>query len=403
MAFGEQRLVINHFTSSMCSPCKTDNENMQLFLATRPNETVITKYQVPIPVAGDKYYFPDGEIRRAYYSVNSAPSIFFNGELIIRDDFEKRFQQYFATQVPVIETRGNWNMDADFIMNIDFNVAAYEDIQDAVVHVTINKKRTTGNVGNNEETQFFHVMMKMLPDGHGTTTNFSRYEVKQFNFTYDMKLVRAQLEPEDQNMDNFEVNVFVQNKTTKKIYNGNWLLERNDLINTPPSDLELTVFEVKQTGLRSVAEWKAPDNDKFTGYNVYINDEKVASNISATTYEYSTPEDDIIVVKVAAVYPNNVESVRIAAYQYTLVGGVNEIAEDNVFLYPNPARDQITVKAEKNMKSIEVYNTIGQLQYQFNPNAEHYILNVAHYTAGIYLVKITFEDNTTANKKVIIK
>jgi len=396
MALGEKRLVIDHFTSSMCSPCVPANVEMKAFLELYPNETVISKYQMPIPVAGDIYYNPDGATRRTYYgNFSSVPSVFFNGTSILSGNFIEYFRINSAKQVPVVELRGNFNVE-NATVKVDFNIAAYEKIENAVVHVAINAKHTTLNVGSNGETDFYHVMRKMLPDGNGTTVDFARYEVKHFTFEYEI--------PDDMTeMDDLEVNIFVQNKNSKQIYNGNWLLERSLLVNEPPSGLKLEQHGVKN--YPTLVLWQAPSNDKFTGYNVYINDEKVASNIANNFYDCEIPmqNNELFVVKVSAVYPNGVESVRIAEYIVDWYESVNQYDKDNVKLYPNPADQQVTVKADKNMKSVEIYNMLGQIQNRINTNTDNCTINVGNYNSGIYLLKIMFEDGSSANRKVVVK
>jgi len=66
MTYGEKRLVVNHFTGSMCGPCVIPNQQMKALWENHPNEMIISKYQLPSPQPGDIYYFPDGATRRDY-------------------------------------------------------------------------------------------------------------------------------------------------------------------------------------------------------------------------------------------------------------------------------------------------------------------------------------------------
>jgi len=308
------------------------------------------------------------------------------------------FNSYYQKQVPVVELRGNFKVEGT-VINMDFNMAAYQDINDAVLFVSVNEKHTTGNTGNNLETDFYHVMMKMVPDGNGTPVQISRYGVQHFTFEYDMTSTFVE------EMSDLEVVVFIQDKTGKKIYNGNYLLERNLLENAPPTDLKLVYPTLKGAIFR--ASWQAPANDKFTGYNLYVNDEKIASNITSNEGSFELPAGsevgDINVVKVAAVYPDGVESVRIAEYKFTFEGSVGEFNETHVKIYPNPAKNHINISAEKNMKTIEIFNMIGQVQSRFNLNTDHYAINLEKYGSGIYFCKIIFEDGSSVIRKIVMR
>jgi len=400
MAFAEKRLVIDHFTSSTCSPCLHVNQLMQEFLAEFQEQTVITKYPTHIPGTGDPYYSPDVAQRMSYYAFTSSiPTIYFNGnQLEINTFFDLFFKTYSSKQVPVVEMRGNFKVEATTV-KIDFNIAAYQDIEDAVLYVSVNEKHTTGNTGNNGETDFYHVMMKMLPNGNGTPVNINRYGVQHFTFEYDMASTFVE------EMNDLEVAVFIQDKTGKKIYNGNYLLERNLLENAPPTDLKLVIPTIKGEVFK--AQWIAPANDKFTGYNVYVNDEKIASNITYNDDFFELPDgtyyDDINVVKVSAVYPDGVESVRIAEYKFRYEGSVNPLNETQVKIYPNPAESLITVSAEQNIKTVEIFNMLGQLQNVINLETNIHSINLEKYHSGIYFLKIKFEDGSNVNRKIVIR
>jgi hypothetical protein len=83
--------------------------------------------------------------------------------------------------------------------------------------VAVVENRTTGNVGNNGETQFYYVMMKMLPDANGTTiTSFSTSTPISYKFRQDMSATNVE------QMTDLSVLVFVQNNSTKEVLQSTW-------------------------------------------------------------------------------------------------------------------------------------------------------------------------------------
>ncbi|MDR2084078.1 MAG: T9SS type A sorting domain-containing protein [Bacteroidales bacterium] len=391
-ALGEKRLLIDHFTSSTCSPCPSANQAMSEFLDIYSEQTVISKYQMNWPGIGDPYYNADGGLRKVFYEVESVPKIFFNGNILNTFNFESFFKFYFAKQIPILEIRGAFNID-DTNVNIDFNIVAYEDLENLAVYVSVNEKHTTGNVGNNGETDFYHVMMKMLPDGNGTSTSFEQFDPQNFTFQYDLSNTFVE------EYDDLEVVVFVQDPVSKTIYNGNYLLEKEQLDNIPPKNLQLDEF----LGITCFASWEAPFKSGLTGYNVYINDELVASDITETSYTFQTNFNELYIVKVSAVYDNGIESVRIADYIYTSGQGINRY-NSNVRIYPNPADDYVIINSDKNINRVEIYNNLGQLidEVKLN-NVSNAKIITGKYSNGIYILKISFEDNSTSSQKIVIK
>ena len=70
-----------------------------------------------------------------------------------------------------------------------------------------------------------------------------------------------------------------------------------------------------------------------------------------------------------------------------------------VSLYPNPASNNLTVKTEQEIKTIEIYTIQGQRVKISNQKQ----LNVSDLAAGLYLVKIQDFENNSAIKKIVIK
>ncbi len=76
-------------------------------------------------------------------------------------------------------------------------------------------------------------------------------------------------------------------------------------------------------------------------------------------------------------------------------------------LYPNPLIvDKFTVKAELNIKRVEVVNVIGKVINR-TENEDFEIRELLVYVGkcekGMYFVKITFDDNKSIIKKLLVK
>ena len=82
--------------------------------------------------------------------------------------------------------------------------------------------------------------------------------------------------------------------------------------------------------------------------------------------------------------------------------GVDEDMIQNVEVYPNPAKDVLTVKAE-NLNSVVVYNSLGQRVFAQDVEANETTINMSDFEAGIYMVRIVANGNEVTRKVSVVK
>lgn len=82
--------------------------------------------------------------------------------------------------------------------------------------------------------------------------------------------------------------------------------------------------------------------------------------------------------------------------------GVDENMAENISVYPNPAKDVITVKAD-NLSSVMVYNSIGQKVFEQSLNANETSINTTGFEAGIYMIRLVSNGNEVTRKISIIR
>ncbi len=87
--------------------------------------------------------------------------------------------------------------------------------------------------------------------------------------------------------------------------------------------------------------------------------------------------------------------------------GVNELnADDNFAIYPNPARDVLTVEARSGieLQSVALYNIMGQkLNAGATLQGNKYVMTVGSLAAGIYSLKIETNKGTILRKVELLK
>ena len=68
--------------------------------------------------------------------------------------------------------------------------------------------------------------------------------------------------------------------------------------------------------------------------------------------------------------------------------GIDEITEDAVQVYPNPANEIVNISSKSNMVSVRIYNYTGQLMESLKLNERSYQSNTSSLPAGFYSIYI---------------
>lgn len=232
-----RKVLAEEFSSSTCPPCKSWNDNVYNAAHVNYNKsggnTLIVKYQVPIPVAGDPSHNGDGDARRAYYQVNSAPSMLINGGLL---EYQGGTWAAAAAEYTQFESDGlaepafvTINATADFTTTATTgDVAVSVDVSPNIdmtsgyaLQIAVLQKDYVFNGATNGDFNYHHVMRKMLPNSNGTTLNVASGATQSVNETYNFNVVSA---PAAGSFDlwnhDIEIIAFVENLATQTIMNA---------------------------------------------------------------------------------------------------------------------------------------------------------------------------------------
>ena len=73
----------------------------------------------------------------------------------------------------------------------------------------------------------------------------------------------------------------------------------------------------------------------------------------------------------------------------------------NFNLYPNPAKDLVTLSAASNIQTVEVFNALGQVVYSTKSNQTTIEIPTSQFNKGIYTVKATFNGSSVVNSFIV--
>lgn len=235
--------LFESFTSSTCGPCAPFNTNVfNPFMIDHPDDIAVIKYQMSWPAPGDPYYTEEGGVRRGFYGVSFVPDLYTGGYQTATNvgavnaafNSESAISSFF-TMTNTLEVSGD---------NVTVNVTIMPYISvDMRVHIAIIEKQTLNNTGNNGETSFEHVMMKMLPDANGTLVSFVSGANTVINESFDMSSTYVE------EMSDLLAVVFIQDDSTKQIMQASF--------NGQP-------LEITDNNLQNVSFYPNPSNGYIT-------------------------------------------------------------------------------------------------------------------------------------------
>ena len=81
--------------------------------------------------------------------------------------------------------------------------------------------------------------------------------------------------------------------------------------------------------------------------------------------------------------------------------GVENNAEQNIGVYPNPANDKITINA-KNIERVSISNIMGQKVYETSVNADNMVIDVNEFPAGMYMIHVVTDEYETTKRVSIV-
>jgi Secretion system C-terminal sorting domain len=209
------------FTSSTCGPCVAGNLNMDNNILPNISNYTVIKYQQDFPGSGDPYANSQSVARRGYYGINSIPRMEIDGQWDLNAQLlttpiyntyqqDPAFMEIGIQGASVLGTTVTVNGTIKPLINYPGNNFVY--------HVIVTEKITYNNVASNGETEFHEVMMKMWPNNNGTAvTSLTQFNIINVNATIPMTGTNVE------EYSDLRVVIFVQDNTTKKILQSQWL------------------------------------------------------------------------------------------------------------------------------------------------------------------------------------
>lgn len=404
-----RRPMFEEFTSSTCSPCASFNSStFNPFIEQHGDEITLVKYQMNWPGSGDPYYTAEGGVRRTYYGVNAVPDLYTDGKVTATSSsgVNNAFNASINT-ITYIDIESQHEIQGNNVI-INANIIPYANYSNVTVYVVVIERVTTGNIASNGETEFHNVMMKMVPDANGTSCSLTANQVMNLQFTQDMSATNVE------EMNDLMVVIFVQDNSTKEIYQSNYSVETGSMMTMTPANGATNVSITAPMMIQYHQAIRMTGGAPITNSNVASlvtlkengpigpNVDFTATINSAKTLITVTPTGNLkslqpyyLQVDVAE---NNqgvptLSGISNFTTEFSTVG-VEKPKPAGVRVYPNPAKDVMNIEIGENLdlSRIELVNTIGKTVRTLDNAAElgRYIpLNVSNLPSGLYYLRLT--------------
>jgi len=383
----DRKPLFEEFTSSTCSPCASFNSGFVPWCNTHIDDITLVKYQMNWPGSGDPYYTEEGGVRRDYYGVTWVPWLVGNGSFVNTDmgavnNFYNGametpgFASFVATRSTV--TKGT-------TMDIEVTILPYANFNNFKLMVVVFENLTTQNVATNGETEFEHVMMKMVPDANGTDINMS--DRQPLTITQSVDLAGTNVEE----WDDLGVAVIIQDLASKEVFQSGYAVE-NGVFANDASLSELNMDGVLIPGFTS---------DELE-YNIELPDG--TTEVPLITGVPTDPNATVIVVPatelpgstIVDVFAEDLKTHLTYTVNFTVIEGVEDQHADKISIYPNPTSGIVNLAGATNAH-VTVYNTTGMIVADY-PGLVGQSIDLSAQPNGIYFLKVSTEAFVTTKR-----
>ena len=377
--------MIEHFSSSSCTPCVSVNASMKTLTNNNPGKYTYVKYSTSWPSPTDTHYIPECDVKAQYYGVSGVPVIMLDGEDRGTPITQATLDSRFNTPA-IADVRGAFNIDGN-TLHVTADFMSYANMSDVKAFVTVNEKVIEKN-GANGESEFRHILLKMLGGVSGTDVELKAGEYQRLEFTHDMSTTKMQ------DINDLEVTLWLQNLETKEVFNSHFAYEYTDHC-YPVQNLRL----IEEDGNISVT-FEAPEQGTPIGYNVYNNGVLIAEN--TTELSHSIIVGDMNIIGVVTLYEDGKTSVPVVKLNGS-GDGVEEttFAENTFNIYPNPAKDYVKVSGD-DIKTISVYNSLGALVERIDVENNTTLIDLSGYNSGVYFINVEQNNGVSTTQKIVV-
>jgi hypothetical protein len=229
--------LMESFTSSTSAPSAAMNSLITSAMNQFSGTSVHVKYPMNWPGTGDPYFTTEGGIRRQYYNITTLPYLHLDGRDM--NSFGNTVNDSVLAHAQNRPCYINLVASATLTGKTVCATVNYTPLVSlpnitAKLYVAIVEVTSTQNVKSSGETEFYHIMKKMLPNANGTSTSSLQAGVTNtysdcFSFQGSYVLpanatqqVNLNTNHTIENFSDLGIVAWLQNETTKEVLQAAW-------------------------------------------------------------------------------------------------------------------------------------------------------------------------------------
>jgi len=216
-------VLIEDFANVSCIPCVASNKVIEAVSNSYgPAKLAIVKFATNFPAQNDLFYLAAKEIcdqRMSHYNIIAAPTTIIDGitrlySLTDTTTLKTAVDAKLAV-TPRFGIGAHGSFEGDYVVNVNvkFIDTSGLNLSDLVIHTVLTETDIEFEQapGSNGETKFYDVTRLMLPSKDGTSVR-QLIDQGELIFTFEDALLSSW------NLEKLNFVVYIQNKTTKEIY-----------------------------------------------------------------------------------------------------------------------------------------------------------------------------------------
>lgn len=391
--------LFEEFTSSTCPFCPLFDDPFNVWCDSIGDAITLVKYPMNFPGTGDPYYTADGEVRRVCYDVDAVPMVFCDGPRYlgnvglhaVRKAYEKESQQSGMMEISATHTLTGHRMA------IHTTIQPYADFTFLRLYIAVFEKTTYNNVGDNGDTAFKHVMMKMV-NAHGTPLDLHDQQTVTFTDTVDLDGTNVE------RWDDLAVVAWTQDTVLryvdpewkKQVYQssysvaGTWLSIEDRLAN----------ILVNSTGIAGFSPNKFSYSVELPFGTVNVPDVKgIPIDTNATVVV--TPAQAIPGTTAIDIWAQDNSYHNLYTVAFTYPNGIGGVEDKTVSVFPNPATDRVFIRGAAH-SVITLCSSGGDILRQVEDFSSNSI-SLTGLQKGVYFLKIVQPAGSVIQKKIIVQ
>ncbi len=235
------------------------------------------------------------------------------------------------------------------------------------------------------------------------------------DLTTNTNLILGALNPDDYSISYYETLLDAENSSSNFIANPiNYAFTENKTIYVSiQEDVVTSCHYIKSFGLTIIPVVNAPTgaaNQNFTSGQTLADLIVIGDNLTwydAPTLGNILPNNTLLqdnmtyyaTQTISGCESNRGNNSNRLAVTTNLVLSNDSFTENLFSVYPNPVGERFTITAQEDLKSIHIYNALGQEILSLNPDQKELLINTSTFNAGVYFLKM---NSATATQTVKI-